>query len=217
MSRKTKVIGFSLPPQINKKLESLLKTENKTRSEFPRGLIDTYSNTLKATNTQNIPLETKESDLASILNAYWITRSAQNETVMIIGLGIIQRPDGKILIGARKEKDEWVKNLSWVFPGGKMDSLDFDNQLKVKINKETNLNVTIGSLIASRIHPGSGFKNMQIVALYFYCKTDSKLSEKAGGGLKELKWIQPYEVFKYFTTSTSDDVSKFLITLDRTL
>jgi hypothetical protein len=38
---------------------------------------------------------------------------------------------------------------------------------------------------------------------------------KPGGDLKELKWVKPLDVFIYFTTSTSDDVTKFLCMLDK--
>jgi len=69
--------------------------------------------------------------------------------------------------------------------------------------------------VAARIHPDSGFKPIQIIALYFHCKPVSGSKPKPGGDLNQLKWVKPTEVFQYFSTSTCDEVTKFLLTLEK--
>lgn len=217
MSRTTKVVGFSLPPETHKKVEKLIKSEHKTRSEFFRALIDMYLESKKPVTIDPSPLEIAESetDIATILKSYWNLRSETKSKVIPIGLAIIVDKTGKVLIGARAEKDKWVENLSWVFPGGRNDSLDFEKGLRNKVKETTNLDVKVNTIVSSRVHPGSGFKDVQIVALYFYCSVKSKKGIKPGGELSKLKWVKPTHVFKYFTTSTSDDVTKFLISIEK--
>jgi ADP-ribose pyrophosphatase YjhB (NUDIX family)/Arc/MetJ-type ribon-helix-helix transcriptional regulator len=216
MARITKVVGISLPPKIYQKLESLAKREYKTRSEFYREIIDFYLESYQKAQPihQNEAEVTDEKDLAKILKAYWLVKSQFKSKVLIAGVGIIANSNGKVLIGLRNTKDKWVENLTWVFPGGKMESLDFEKNVKKKIKEETGLEVKVNSLVASRIHPDAGFKEIQIVIFYFYCTAISGQA-KPGGDLVKIKWVRPTSVFKYFTSSTSDDVTKFLYTLEK--
>jgi len=207
MSRTTKIVGISLPPEIEEKVQSYLNISHKTRSEFFRELISKYlPSEDRAQNT--------ELDLANILRNYWEKRASSGCTVLPIILSIIVNKKGEILIGSRKEKDKWVENLTWVFPGGKLESLDFEDEVRRITKKETGLDIKLKQLITSRIHPDSGFKDIQIVALYFYCTTDLD-STKSGGSLENIKWVKPLDVFKYFTTSTCDEVVKFLTMIQK--
>jgi ADP-ribose pyrophosphatase YjhB (NUDIX family) len=198
---------------LHHKVESLIKAKYKTRSEFFREIINLYFRTVK---TASEPLGLEESDLAKVLKCYWHFKSQTDLKIIIIALGIIVNNQGKVLIGARKQRDPWVENLSWVFPGGQIESLDFEKELKKDVKKETGLKIKVNSLVASRIHPDSGFKPVQIVALYFYCEPVSN-SQKVipGGDLSKLLWVKPTKVFKYFTTSVCDDVTKFLTAFER--
>lgn len=208
MARKTKVIGLSLPPEINNQVEEHLTKSHKTRSEFFREIINLYfSNVAKEVVT--------EKDLALILKEYWDVKSSIGIKVIPIVLAIITDKKGKILIGARSQKDEWVENLSWVFPGGKLKDIEIEQEVKRSIKEETGLVVNVKQLIAARVHPDSGFKKVQIVVLYFHCSVENIGQIKAGGSLNKLKWVKPLEVFKYFTTSTCDEVTKFLTILEK--
>ena len=108
-----------------------------------------------------------------------------------------------------------MENLAWAFPGGQMHTLHFNDELKKNIKKETGLDVDVKSLVASRIHPDSGFKNVQIVALYFYCEPTATGKEKTGNNLSKLKWVKPSDVFKFFATSVADEVTKFLMMIEK--
>jgi ADP-ribose pyrophosphatase YjhB (NUDIX family)/predicted DNA-binding protein len=217
MARKTRVVGFSIPPEIDNKLERFIKSKHKTRSEFIREMIDVYFNSIntKSEAPSEPKMELTEGDLAKVLKSYWLLRSQAPLKVITIGLAIIVNKDNNVLIGARKAKDKWVDNLTWVFPGGNLDSLDFSKDVQSEVKQETGLEVKVNSLVASRIHPDSGFKSLQINALYFYCSPISDKKLRPGGDLKSLKWVEPTDVFKYFTTSTCDEVTKFLTTLEK--
>jgi len=212
--RKTKVVGFSVPPELYKKFNATIKKKHKTKSEFFREVLDVYFKTLDSVVPKE-KVDFEEKDLAKVLKAYWGLRASSDTKTIIIGLGIVVK-DGKILIGGRKEKDKWVENLSWVFPGGKMSSLNFEEEIINEVKEETSLDVKVDNLVAARIHPDSGFKLVQIVALYFSCSPVSEQQKaKPKGDLSELKWVKPTEVFKHFTTSTCDEVTRFLVTLEK--
>jgi len=207
MPRKTKIVGFSLPPQINNEVEEYLKKTHKTRSEFFREMIYSFFS-----GNTNIPTE---KDLAMILKSYWDLKSSTKLEIVPIILAIITDPDGNIVIGGRKEKDKWVENLSWVFPGGRLNSLEMEDEVRRIAKEETGLDVDVKQLVSSRIHPDCGFKDIQIVALYFHCTVKNIKNTKPGGSLDCLEWIKPLSVFKYFTTSTCDEVTKFLTMIQK--
>ena len=92
-----------------------------------------------------------------------------------------------------------------------MKSLDFASELANIVKKETKLKVKVQSLVEARVHPDTGLKNVQIIALYFHCVLNKEnIKEKSGGGLARLSWVKPFDIFKYFTSSVSDEVIKFL-------
>jgi len=212
--RKTKVVGFSIPPELHKKFEAIIKKGYKTKSEFFREVLDVYFRTLNSAIPLGSRVKLEEPDLAKALKIYWDLRSLGNVETIIIGLGLVVR-NGKILIGRRIEKDKWVENLTWVFPGGRMDSLNFEKEIKKEVKRKTGLEVKVNSLVAARVHPDAGFKTAQVVALYFQCTPLSDNKVKPGEKMSELKWVKPTDVFKHFTTSTCDEVTKFLIVLEK--
>lgn len=210
MSRISKIVNLSLPPHINKQIDDYLQKSHQNRSEFFRSLLTSFFNSKVVDNKES----NLEFDLAQILKFYWDYKTCHSIKIIPIVLAIIVNQNNKVLIGQRIEKDKWVDNLTWVFPGGEIKTLDFDQEINKIVKKETNLNIEVKNLITTRIHPDSGFKSVQIVALYFYCQAKYQ-KIKAMQGLKTLKWVQPLDIFKYFTTSTSDDVTKFLNILSK--
>ena len=210
MARKTKIMGFSLPPETYQKIENLLKTSHKTKSEFMRQVLESYLSVTQKTLIQppKNKLEIDQGDINKILKLYYQLIGSHQKDTLIIGLGIIV-DKGKVLIGQRKEADPYIKELTWVFPGGKFDSLDFERELTVKIKEETGLNVYVNQLIHARLIPDSPEKKVKIIALYYHCTSVSG-KEQSGGGLEKLIWVEPTKIFHYFTTSTADEVVSFL-------
>ena len=213
MARKTKIMGFSLPPEIYQEIENLLKTSHKTKSEFMRQVIESYLSVAQKTLVQSPKnkLDIDQSDANKILKLYYQLIGNHQKDTIVVGLGIIIK-EGKVLIGQRREKDPYVKELTWVFPGGKFESLDFERELIKSIKEETGLNVYINQLIHARQVPDSPEKKVKIIAIYYHC-TPVSGKENAGGDLKKLSWVEPTKVFHYFTTSTADEVVSFLGTI----
>lgn len=129
-----------------------------------------------------------------------------------VGLAIIAK-DNHVLIGKRRSKDPYVKDLTWVFPGGRLKSLDFVAEVEREAEEETGLTVKAERLIHVRLFPNT--KGSQILCLYFCC-TPTGGEEKVGGDLTELKWVKPTETYrKYFTTHTAAEVKGFLQKLEK--
>lgn len=207
--RTSKVIGFSVPPLVENQINSHLKATGKTRSEFMREMIGDYFNERKNAEHVKPPAQSfSDHDINSILKLYHELIGMNTKDILVIGLAIIQK-EGKILIGCRKEKDLTVKDLSWVFPGGKMKSLDFRTQLRDEVAQETGLHVNVLDIIHARLIPDSPEKKFRIIALYFNCGVTGG-KEEPGGDLDKLQWVNPTTVCRYFTTSTADEVMEFL-------
>lgn len=213
MTRRTKILGFSLPPETYFQIENLLKKTHKTKSEFMRQIIETYLQIGQKTieETPKTEFSVSHEDINKILKLYFQLIGTNKKEVMVIGLGIISK-GGQVLIGQRQQKDLYVKELSWVFPGGQFESLDFENELKRDLKEETGLNIYINQLIHARLIPDSPEKKVKIIALYYHC-TPVSGREKPGGDLKKLAWVPAMKIFHYFTTSVSDEMVAFLGTL----
>jgi len=119
-------------------------------------------------------------------------------------LGIVHK-DGEILIG-RREKDPYVKELSWTFPGGRPAyDKSLEESLKDEIKKKTSLDVEIKKLIFARIPEEKG----EFILLYYYCEVAGG-KEKSGEKFDEVKWVKPSELKKYITTSLHPELMDFL-------
>ena len=87
MTRRSKIIGFSLPPEIHQEVEKAIKKKHQTRSEFFRQIIASYFEKedqppLPAKETAPV----KEKDLAQILKSYWQLKS-KSKLKTISGMG----------------------------------------------------------------------------------------------------------------------------------
>jgi ADP-ribose pyrophosphatase YjhB (NUDIX family) len=210
MARSSRVITVSLPPELLNELNSLSKRSNLTRSQFLRQALGIYEHTA---DPKFIDANPESKDLAYLFQTYWNLKAKRQQDIQIVGLAIIHNKKNKVLIGHR-ENDEIVENLSWSFPGGKLESLKFDEQLVKLVHDGTGYTIQVRNLISARLFPDVTLSNTQIVALYFDCIIQSeKRSRIKENKFKELKWVTPMDVFKYFTSSTSDDVTKYLSTL----
>lgn len=114
----------------------------------------------------------------------------------------------KILIGKR-ENDPYIPNLSWCFPGGKLDYNEIlDEVLKRKIKEKTGLDTENLGAIFAKIYP----EKKELLAIYYLCEVIGG-KEKPAGDLKELKWVVPEELEKYFTTSFHPKLKEYIINL----
>lgn len=127
----------------------------------------------------------------------------------VIVLGIIFNPETrKILIG-RRENDPHIKELTWCFPGGDLtNNEDIEEALKREIKEKTGLKIeNLGSVFA-KTYPEKG----DFLSIYYLCEVIGG-KEKAGGKFKELKWVDPEETEKYFTTSFHPKLKEYILNL----
>lgn len=132
--------------------------------------------------------------------------NTDNFTVIVLG---IVYHKGKVLIGRRKEKDEHIEQLTWVFPGGRPRHEELDIAAKREVKEETGLSVNSIKLLFARTYP----EKRNLLSLFYLCEVDNN-NATAGGDLAELKWVRPTEVKDYFTTSIHPNIFKFLQDLE---
>ncbi len=128
----------------------------------------------------------------------------------VILLGIVfDTKKKKILIGKREKEDIDMPNLTWVFPGGRpSNNEELESTLKRKIKEETGLKVEILGVVFAKTYP----ENRKILSIYYLCESLGG-KEKPSGDIKELKWVSPEEVEKYFTTSFHPHLKEYILNL----
>ena len=134
------------------------------------------------------------------------TENLEKNTFSVIVLAVIFDPEKrKILIGKR-ENDPHVKELSWVFPGGKLTLEETEEQtIKRKIKQQTGLEVENLGTVFSRIFP----EKNDFFLIYNLCEL-TKGKETPGDDIKELKWVSPDELQKHFTTSFDPKLKEYI-------
>ncbi len=124
-------------------------------------------------------------------------------------LGIIFDPKSKKILIGRRENDPFIPELTWCFPGGRaVVEEDVDKILKDSVKEKTGLIIENLGAIFAKTYP----EKRDLLSVYFLCES-FKGKEKAGGSFKEVKWVDPEELEKYFTTSFHKKLKEFLIEL----
>ncbi|MDD5254054.1 MAG: NUDIX domain-containing protein [Candidatus Nanoarchaeia archaeon] len=125
-------------------------------------------------------------------------------------LGIVYNPKTQQILIGKREKDPYVKELSWTFPGGRPAyKKDLEFYLKHEIKIKTGLDVEVKKIVFARTAP----ENKEFLLIYYYCEVIGG-KEKAGEKFVKIKWIKPTDIQKYFTTSLHPKLLKFLKTLN---
>jgi ADP-ribose pyrophosphatase YjhB (NUDIX family) len=129
----------------------------------------------------------------------------QKEVYFPIVLGIIfDTKTKKILIG--KRKDDEIEDLIWCFPGGRPKIGDeLEEGLKREIKQVTGLDAESLGVIFAKTYP----EKRDLLAIYFLCEITGG-EEKFGGDFHELKWVEPNEIEKYFTTSYHPKLKEYI-------
>jgi len=127
----------------------------------------------------------------------------------VLLLGVIYDPEKKKILIGRRENDPEIPELSWVFPGGRLRvGEDVSQAFKDRIKETTGLNVGNLGSIFSKTYP----EKKDLFAIYFLCEIrDGK--PKANGDLKEIKWVNPEELEKHFTTSFHPRLKEYILNL----
>jgi len=131
--------------------------------------------------------------------------------VNVVGI-VYDSKTKKILIG-RREKDEYLSELTWCFPGGRPTyKHSLIMSLRMEIKKKTNLDVNVLDCIFARTLP----EKPEFLLVYYFCEvTGESEKPKSMEKFKEIKWVKPAEVEKYFTTSIDPVIVSFLESLEK--
>ena len=126
-------------------------------------------------------------------------------------LGVIFDPAKRKILLGRRENDPYIKELTWVFPGGSLNyKEDLDAALKKKIKEKTGLDVKNLGAIFAKTYP----EKKEFLSIYFLCEAVGG-EEKAADDLVELKWVKPEEVENYFTTSFHPHMKEYILNLKK--
>jgi ADP-ribose pyrophosphatase YjhB (NUDIX family) len=121
-------------------------------------------------------------------------------------LAIVYDKKNKRLLIGRRENDPHIAKLSWCFPGGRPGyNKDLEQYLKREVKKKTGLNVRVVKLLFAKTYP----EKRQFLSLYYLTEVVGR-KECPGERFKELKWIKPKDIKKYFTTSLHPKLYAFL-------
>jgi len=125
-------------------------------------------------------------------------------------LGIIYNPRTRQILIGKRNKDPYIKKLSWTFPGGRPEyKEDLEFYLKHEIKIKTGLNVNVKKIIFAKTYP----EQREFLSIYYLCEVVGG-KEKAGEKFSETRWIKPTDVQKYFTTSLHPNLLEYLKTLE---
>jgi len=125
-------------------------------------------------------------------------------------LGVVYDPTTKKIIIGRRENDPNLKELSWSFPGGMPGyTEDIENYLKKEVKTKTGLDINIKTLFFAKTYP----EKREFLSIYYYCTVIGG-EVHVGEKFVEVKWVNPSEVTKYFTTSLHSNVLDFLKKLE---
>ena len=82
-----------------------------------------------------------------------------------VSCGIVNKEDKILMVKRAKKEGE----LSWVFPGGKIEDGETSEEACTReVYEETGLKVSILGLIGERVHPNTGIK-----IYYYLCQYES--------------------------------------------
>jgi len=136
-------------------------------------------------------------------------RNLDRGVFRVVMLGIIFDPKTRRILIGRREKDPYIKELSWVFPGGKLNHNETAEQGVIReMKEETGLKIADLGTIFSKIPQ----EDNSLLLIYHLCEAIGG-KEKPSGDLKELKWVSPDKLEKYFTTSFHPKLKEYILNL----
>jgi 8-oxo-dGTP diphosphatase len=131
-----------------------------------------------------------------------------SEALKHIALGVVKKDD-EVLVIRRREIEQGLNNetLTWVFPGGKVESNETVEESVIReVLEESGYSVEIISAIDERQHP-----TFPAYMSYLACKLVSdEISETKDQGIAEVKWVPVAEFQNIITSSLNNKVKSYL-------
>jgi ADP-ribose pyrophosphatase YjhB (NUDIX family) len=127
--------------------------------------------------------------------------------------GVVYDPKTKKILIGRREKDTFIPQLTWCFPGGRPSyKHSLGMCLRMEVKKKTNLDINVVDCIFARTFP----EKPEFLMIYYFCEVvEESEKPKAMEKFKEIKWVKPTEVEKHFTTSVDPVILSFLEALEK--
>ncbi len=135
--------------------------------------------------------------------------SQSTDPFHVLLIAIIFDPAKKKILIAKKEKDPELKGLTWFFPGTELHHADnVDKKLKSRIKEKTDLTVKNLGAVFSKVYP----ERKDYLAVYFLCEAVKGIP-RPWKFYKYLKWVNPEELEKKFTTSFHPRLKEYIMNL----
>jgi mutator protein MutT len=130
-----------------------------------------------------------------------------NWTIIVLAIITFQ---SRVLIIHRSKKDRVVPELSWAFPGGKIEKGEtIEQSLNREVREEVGINLENSTLIFARVIPQTN-----ILALYYHCSLSSEQKVTANNQeVIDYAWVTGEEALMRFTSHVSDEVKMLLLSV----
>jgi mutator protein MutT len=126
-----------------------------------------------------------------------------------IALGILRNSKGRVLIIKRtySEVAQHNQELTWAFPGGKVENGGAKAEVKKEFKEETGYEVEVGDKISER-----DYEKPHVHLEYYICtqiKPTSSIIENTEE-VDRIKWVEPAHLENFFTTDVDPKVAEYL-------
>lgn len=116
-----------------------------------------------------------------------------------IAVGIVRKKEFVLLVHRAKKEG----NLSWVFPGGKLEPGEASDTAVIReIQEETGVLCEAARLLETKVHPDTG-----VIISYWLCNpVDGKAVNAEPEKANEVIWAAPEEAQRLITSSIAECV-----------
>lgn len=124
-----------------------------------------------------------------------------SKTAIEIVVGLVLSGDNVLLVHRKKKEG----NLSWVFPGGKIEPGESSDAAVVReIKEETGVLCNAERLLETKIHPDTGVKISYWLCVPLTSEAVNAEPDKA----IEVIWTTPADAQKRITTNIAESIKK---------
>ena len=128
-----------------------------------------------------------------------------NWTIIVLAIITFQ---SRVLIIHRSQKDKDVPELSWAFPGGKIENGEtIEHALNREVKEEAGIEIEHSTLVYARVIPQTS-----ILALYYHCPLSDEQKVIANSReVVDYAWVTGEEALSCFTSHVSGEIKTLLL------